>query len=419
MAYLNGQKVAFSPNFTLIDDESAAFKAGQVNVLESSEALKGSKVGEAYILLDDISPAEHDLKVNLERKNLFNPAEYSLYETTVDDNGIFTSNFSDGTVYINRSKTTITPAGKYTLSVIPASTSVEFNIYAYATDKTTQLKFFSAGTSTGKLTFTLDISEDFIICITGKKIDGGYIGKCKYQIQLEKGETATDYVPYISDWSTVNVTRQGINMLDGNILAKAQNNTKNYGVTITYNEDTGIFTFNTGEGVSTTGNAKQYLCKHSFPAINGKKYVLSVTKIDGEISGSESTPYVWIGRGDTEDATNTYLNTSLKGGSKTGTLESEYITSMWFTFPTDMKLNNYKVKIQLEEGNSATEHQTYVAPITKNADENGKVTGLTSVYHTTVLTTDTDGVITQCDYYKDIDKAFNELTTNIALSGGN
>ena len=53
---------------------------------------------------------------------------------------------------------------------------------------------------------------------------------------------------------------------------------------------------------------------------------------------------------------------------------------------------------------------------TPNAD--GTVEGVTSLYPNTTLMTDTEGVTIDCNYYKDIDKAYNELTTSIALSGG-
>lgn len=75
--------------------------------------------------------------------------------------------------------------------------------------------------------------------------------------------------------------------------------------------------------------------------------------------------------------------------------------------------------IQLEVGTTQTDFEPFIEPQTAAADENGIVEGLTSVSPNLTLTTDTSGVSINCNYYKDIDKAFEELTTNIALSGGN
>lgn len=75
-------------------------------------------------------------------------------------------------------------------------------------------------------------------------------------------------------------------------------------------------------------------------------------------------------------------------------------------------------KVQIEEGTIATEYEPYTVygEYTVNAD--GTVEGVKSIYPTTVLAPDAEGVFISADYIKDIDKAFNELTTAVALSGG-
>lgn len=53
-----------------------------------------------------------------------------------------------------------------------------------------------------------------------------------------------------------------------------------------------------------------------------------------------------------------------------------------------------------------------------NTNADGIVEGVKSIYPRMVITTDAEGVIISADYIKDIDKALNELTTAVALSGG-
>lgn len=69
--------------------------------------------------------------------------------------------------------------------------------------------------------------------------------------------------------------------------------------------------------------------------------------------------------------------------------------------------------LQIEIGETETEYEPYKEPITYTADENGNVNGVTSLYPTTTLLTDTEGVTIEAEYNVDtkkyIDKKFAEL----------
>ena len=74
--------------------------------------------------------------------------------------------------------------------------------------------------------------------------------------------------------------------------------------------------------------------------------------------------------------------------------------------------------MQIEVGSVATDFQDYISTTyTPNAD--GTVEGVTSLYPTTTLSTDTYGVIIDCEYNRDINKAFAELQAAIISLGGN
>ena len=81
-------------------------------------------------------------------------------------------------------------------------------------------------------------------------------------------------------------------------------------------------------------------------------------------------------------------------------------------------INNYN--IQIECGKPPTDYEPYQECADYTPTANGTVEGVESLYpSTTLLTNDPYGkVYIDCDYYKDIDKTFNELTTSVALSGG-
>ena len=74
--------------------------------------------------------------------------------------------------------------------------------------------------------------------------------------------------------------------------------------------------------------------------------------------------------------------------------------------------------MQIEVGSVATDFQDYISTTyTPNAD--GTVEGVTSLYPTTTLSTNTYGVIIDCEYNRDINKAFAELQQVIISLGGN
>ena len=82
-----------------------------------------------------------------------------------------------------------------------------------------------------------------------------------------------------------------------------------------------------------------------------------------------------------------------------------------------IRSGKYK-NIQVEYGTTATDYEPYIGKeYTPNAD--GTVNGVTSLYPNTTLTTDTEGIIIDCTYNRDINKAFAELQQAIISLGGN
>lgn len=65
--------------------------------------------------------------------------------------------------------------------------------------------------------------------------------------------------------------------------------------------------------------------------------------------------------------------------------------------------------IQVELGSTATNYEPYITLNEYTPTADGTVEGVTSLYPNTTLTTDTDGVIIDCEYNRDINK-FGDLT---------
>ena len=101
-------------------------------------------------------------------------------------------------------------------------------------------------------------------------------------------------------------------------------------------------------------------------------------------------------------------------------------------YPIDVKFKN----IQLEQGSAATSYSPYIAdfstvgitrygdtaadePQTYSPTSDGEVSAVTSLYPVTTLISDTDGLIIEAEYNRDINKAFAELQQAILSMGGN
>ena len=73
------------------------------------------------------------------------------------------------------------------------------------------------------------------------------------------------------------------------------------------------------------------------------------------------------------------------------------------------------VTLQLEKG-VGTEYEPYIEPTSYPVAADGTVEGVTPIYPNTTLMTDTEGVIIDCEYNRDINKAFAALEAAIATN---
>lgn len=79
----------------------------------------------------------------------------------------------------------------------------------------------------------------------------------------------------------------------------------------------------------------------------------------------------------------------------------------------------YKIKnIMLCYGTN-TEYEPYTEPTTYDISTGGAVEGVTSLYPITTLTSDTEGIVLDVEYNRDINKAFAELQNAVISLGGN
>lgn len=200
---------------TVAENVPKVYHAGQLNVVENAECLKGSKSGTA-LLLDDISPVSHEMRVKIRGKNLI-PYPYPTISSTI--NGITLTDNGDGTITANGTATAnvtysvFVPTKYFTLQKGKTYTVSDLNLPTDSNSTTYYLQFKYVDSD---LTFTLLLGNKKYFTFTAEQekirfniiIKAGVtVENLVFKPQIELGTTATDYTPYIPDLTAVKVIK--------------------------------------------------------------------------------------------------------------------------------------------------------------------------------------------------------------------
>lgn len=208
-------------------------------------------------------------------------------------------------------------------------------------------------------------------------------------VQIELGSTATVYTPYISDLSTVTVTRCRKNL----IPYPYTDTTKTLnGITFTVNAD-GSISFS---GTST-GQATFYFVYKAMNLKQGVTYTLSAS---GNYSfGGSATIFIY----DSAQGQSAYIPL-LTDTSATFTPTKDVNNTNCYLVILANRTVSGTLKPQLELGSTATAYEPYQGQI-YTPTATGEVTGITNLYPVTTLLTDNAGVLFEQvtgGFYKEI-----------------
>ena len=210
-------------------------------------------------------------------------------------------------------------------------------------------------------------------------------------IQLEEGETATGYEPYL-DPSTVTVRRCGKNIYK--VTAKTQ--TTN-GLTFTVNNDGSVIVNGTAEKTTFIGLG-------AFHLKSGEKYHLS-----GSPAGSGFDTYMLYIHNNTTGADIYDLG---EGKVFTGTTGDLGLTIAVYA---DNTVNNLTFHPMIVYGEESVPFESYNGTEhTPSAD--GTVEGITSLSPNMTILTDTSGAIVECEYIKDTNKVLQKIADALGIT---
>lgn len=353
-----------------------------------SGALRGSASGET-VRLSDITPNEHTLGVKVSGKNLFDKDNANIIIGYPDAENVINGASSTRSVYIP-----CAPNATYTVSkTLTARFAVAFtdDIPSNGVAVTGRVQNNTASS----ITTTSGINSKYIVVwLYHVDLDTTTIkiNEVLATLQIELGSTATDYTPYISDFSGVTLKKCKKNLLENpNIHA--------------YNYSTDYKKYNSADEILLPAGTYSISASKNMPAL--------------QFWNKETKAYYTVDEVVSAYSANTYYK--LYDGRGLGRA-SDAVDRMYFTLKKEalITLNSGKpeetsVQCQIEFGSTATDYETYSGQ-SYTPDNNGTVNDVISLYPITTIMTDTAGVIINAEYNKDLNKAISEL---YALVGNN
>lgn len=363
------------------------------------------------VAITDISPLEHALGVKVRSKNLV-PYPFKIYSSTTQTiNGVTFIDNGDGTItvdgtatgsdavyyiFLNTSNPMKLQKGAYTISGAPSG--ADYGKYYITSNVITNgaIKDYSIGEG-GR---TLEIEGIRALGIVVFK--GITINNLTFKPQLEIG-SATEYTPYVADVSTVTLQSFEKNLYDNSTIANKLDVTapetsyKKYKIIL----PNGTYTWSLQE--NTFFGMGHYLLFTDYKEFDGTPAPTNYISSWIGHNGSESL----CQKRDTFEVTRGYVYLS-------STAPLDFLTEI-----TD-KLST----MQIESGTEATPFEPYKEPTPYPINPNGTVEGVTSLYPTTTLIPDTEGVMIDVEYKADtkkyidsqIDKKIAELAAMIVNS---
>ena len=227
---------------------------------------------------------------------------------------------------------------------------------------------------------------------------GTTVSNLVFKPQLELGTTPTVYTPYISDLTSVNVTRYGKNLTTPQQVYKGA---LEYSEEIFENKNCVRFT----SAITIKNSPNAFKPKTQYTVSFDVKTVLR----SGQTTSGADAVFCFFYDDDTLSTIyNTYTQPDWEHKVFTSTVDKTVVavglTSREYRSYSYVDINSF----QLEESSTVTLCEPYQAQkYIPSAD--GTVSGVKSLYPITTLMTDTAGVAVNAEYNKDINKVISEL----------
>ena len=249
----------------------------------------------------------------------------------------------------------------------------------------------------------------FANALKGSKNGGAFLINDISPITHEMGvKVSSDTVENLT---TVKVKKQGKNLIPFPYQQLALGTSTTNGIDFTVYEDGSILI----NGTATKSTTKR-LYTNTTGLLGLKSGItISISKNASDNTQQGNVYFVCNYYNSTGTMIQGLIATTAPSGTKTITDEWKGLV-IYVNIPSGKTLNNLLIKPQLEIGATATEYEPYITPTEYIPTADGTVNGVTSLYPNTTLTTDMDGILIDCEYNRDINKAFAALEAAIATN---
>lgn len=402
---VNKVEAATNEALLKIEEESSAY----------ANAIKNSVSGEA-LRIDGVSPISHPVKVQLKSKNLF-----VLPEPRMAD-GVTMTIDSEGVVHLNG---TATGSGNFQVYLIPEKTGLyylaDFAEGEFPSDTNARCQIYEP--STGRA-LTLDNTDDLNAVKSATftagvevwhriRFEAGHTyNDCKLKPTLLYNEVPTEHIPYISDFSTVNLRACGKNMFD-------MNNFRIYSDCATVNSEANSIYDVTGDvgakNMAYSAGGTRIKMPYSIPIAEKVTVSFYVTLVEQGAYDGRIRAWAYV-----DSASLDYRTFELTVGARTK-ISMTWDNTIGAKFDAVLLyLNNNRIKIetntiQVEYGDTDTGYTPYVGAV-YDSPADGSLS-IPSISPTMTLFTDTAGVIVNAEYNRDTGHYLQELKNLIAAGG--
>lgn len=344
----------------------------------TGNSIKKNVTGE-IILLDDASPMEHLIEMNIKSKNIAYDCVYNNTTATNENTAACYANLYKGKTY--------------TLSIQTENTGATIKVLTHQRPITllTNANIVCDG-ERKSVTFTM--TDDFVrnYRVTWLQlVSGASSGLCS-NLQIEEGFEATAYTENISDLSTVKMLRFGENLFNPALIVERTQT----GITTTLQADGGILFSGTATGTTRMAHSTEFAEPIILPAGTYSSYGNYVEIVLKSMDGTSSR---W--------ANGTFTIT-----------EPMRFTNLAFNKLVVGNEYNEVIYPSLVVGNVPKQAE-YVEVASYPASSGGTVENVTAITPVMTLIADKAGVNMDCQYKRDINKALEELKNAIISLGGN
>lgn len=390
-------------NEVIAENIPKVYAAGQSSMVDESKLIPKTVSG-SYISVDDVSEIPHGVGCKVESVNLLPPPTGNITH-----NGITYTINSDGTITMNG---TATAASWHNFPQLKWDAEENVDMVAYMSDaivndayNNVQLCVIQYNESGNTIAATyLWTSKRVTISPECKRIrvdlyvkSGVTLNNVTIYPMLNKGTTALPYTPYVKP-EEVEVTRTGVNLVSQKEMAEGWYY-PSIDVTATYSEEEDCLIINGTAAV--TGSIA--LINIDIPTTIGETITLSKKYISGEalVGDSGSIGVIYVSKSNAQgEAGANWFNVSLRATDSTATqvIDSRYISRIWLYLNKGSTYKDYKIKIQINRGNTLPYEPYNGQTLTPATD--GTVEGMTSVSPYMNVFADTEGVNIEATYNK-------------------